>query len=96
MTAVEAPGVIASIAICVLCVATSAACAGLLGRAYVRSNGLSLLLWSAIGFGFFALNNLLLALDLLVFTSVDLSPWRQATAGLGLAAILYGFVWQTR
>jgi hypothetical protein len=84
-----------SVAIYLLCVITSAACAGLLGRAYAKGRT-PLLLWTAIGFVFFAVNNLLLALDLVVFTTVDLSPWRQLAAGLGLASILYGFVWQAR
>jgi hypothetical protein len=84
-----------SVLVYLLCVATSAACAGLLGRAYLRART-QILLWTAIGFAFFALNNLLLALDLLVFTQIDLSPLRQATAGLGLASILFGFVWQVK
>ncbi len=78
-----------------LCVATSVACAGLLGRAYVRSRT-RLLLWTAISFGFFALNNLLLAADLLVFTTVDLWLWRQLAAGLGIATLLFGFIWESR
>ncbi len=83
-----------SVAIYVLCVVTSAACAAMLGRAYAKGRT-PILLWTAVGFSFFALNNLLLAADLVVFTRVDLSPWRQLTAALGLASILYGFVWRT-
>ena len=40
-----------------LCFVTSLACAWLLGRSFLR-NGTRLLLWSAICFGFLALNNL--------------------------------------
>ncbi|HUZ13714.1 MAG TPA: DUF5985 family protein [Caulobacteraceae bacterium] len=78
-----------------LCVATSALCAGLLARAYFRART-RLLLWTAVGFAFFALNNLLLAIDLLLLPAVDLSLWRQAAAGLGLLALLYGFIWEVR
>ena len=78
-----------------LCVATSAGCAGLLGRAYVRSRT-RLLLWTAVSFGFFALNNLLLAADLLVFKDVDLWIWRQLAAGLGVATLICGFIWESR
>jgi hypothetical protein len=51
-----------------------------------------LLFWTAVSFGFFTVNNLLLAADLLVFTSIDLLVWRQLAAGLGLAALLFGFI----
>ncbi len=78
-----------------LCVATSVACAGLLGRAYARSRA-RLLLWTAASFVFFALNNLLLAADLLVFTRLDLWLWRQLAAGLGVATLIVGFIWESR
>lgn len=82
---------IAPVLIYGLCVLTCASCAALLVRAYARS-GLRLLFWTAISFGFFTLNNLLLAADLLVFTSIDLLVWRQLAAALGLGALLYGFI----
>ena len=78
-----------------LCVATSALCAALLARAYLRSRT-RLLLWTATCFVFFAINNLLLVADALLFPDIDLSPWRQAAAGLGLASLLYGFIWEAR
>jgi hypothetical protein len=78
-----------------LCLAASASCAGLLGRAYART-GTRLLLWTAISFCFFALNNLILVLDMLVFADADLWPWRQAAAGAGLSVLLFGFVWEMR
>lgn len=85
----------AEVAIYLLCLATSVICAALLGRAYVRART-RLLLWTSVSFGFFALNNLLLAADMLVFTQVDLWALRQLAAGLGLATLLCGFVWETR
>jgi hypothetical protein len=78
-----------------LCLATSLACAGLLGRAYYRARS-RLLLWTSVSFTFFALNNLLLVADMLIFTEVDLLPWRQLAAGLGVATLIYGFVWEIR
>jgi hypothetical protein len=78
-----------------LCLATSLACAGLLARAYFRARS-RLLLWTSISFVFFAINNLLLVFDLLVFTSTDLLPWRQLAAGLGVGTLLYGFVFEAR
>lgn len=78
-----------------LCLATSIACAGLLGRAYRRTRT-GLLLWTSISFTFFAINNLLLVADMLIFTEVDLLLWRQAAAGLGIATLIFGFVWEAR
>ncbi|HWW25734.1 MAG TPA: DUF5985 family protein [Caulobacter sp.] len=77
----------------VLCMLASMTCAGLLARAW-RASRSRLLLWTAISFGFLALNNLLLVADLVVFTQVNLLPYRQASAGLAIATLLYGFIWE--
>jgi hypothetical protein len=79
----------------ILCLVASAGCATLLGRAYLRSRT-RLLLWTAASFCFFALNNLVLAVDMLLVPDVDLWVWRQAAAGAGLAVLLFGFVWEMR
>jgi heme A synthase len=76
-----------------LCFLTSAACAWLLMRTY-RRNGVRLLLWSGLCFGFLALNNLMVMVDLLLVPYVDLLYPR---IGLSLAAVLlllYGLVWE--
>jgi hypothetical protein len=76
-----------------LCLATSAACAWLLGRTWRRTRA-RLLFWSALCFAFLALNNLFVILDLLVIPYADL---RLVRVGLSLAAIavlLYGFIWK--
>ncbi|WP_293677668.1 DUF5985 family protein [uncultured Phenylobacterium sp.] len=78
-----------------LCLAASASCAALLGRAYLRSR-MRLLLWTAVAFCFFALNNLALVVDMLLLPGVDLWVWRQAAAGAGLAVLIFGFVWEVR
>lgn len=76
-----------------LCLATSAACALLLARSYLRDRA-RLLLWVAAGFAALAVNNLLLVADLILLPSVDLWIWRQVAAGVGIAVLLYGFLWE--
>ena len=81
-------------AVYVLCMLASLACAGLLARAWLRSRS-RLLLWTAVSFGFLALNNLLLVADLVVFvTQVDLLPYRQASTAAAIAVLLYAFIWE--
>lgn len=82
-------------AVYLLCLCASALCAGLLIRAYLQ-NRTRLLLWTALSFGFLTVNNLLLVGDMLVFQSVDLWIWRQASAAAAVGLLLYGFVWETK
>jgi hypothetical protein len=77
----------------VLAVLTCLACTVLLFRGYAAS-GLRLLLWSALCFVFLTVNNLLLFFDLVVFTELDLRPWRLAAALAGLLFLLYGFIFE--
>lgn len=79
-------------AVYLLCFLTSGACAWLLARNYHRT-GARLLMWSALCFGFLALNNAVVFLDALVFPNVDLALTR---LGLSLAAVtvlIFGFIW---
>jgi hypothetical protein len=77
-----------------LCFVTSLACAWLLGRSFLR-NGTRLLLWSAICFGFLALNNLALVFDLVVWpASVDLRLLRTSLALAAVVSLIWGFVWE--
>lgn len=76
----------------ILCALTSIACAVLLVRGYLRSRA-RFLLWSALCFVGLGLNNVLLFLDLIVFTKVDLLFWRNAVALLAVSMLLYGLVW---
>ena len=78
-----------------LCTLTSALCAWLLLRGYAASR-VRLLLWGGICFAGLALNNLLLLIDLSVVPEVDLSVWRSVPALLGVAALVYGLVWEGR
>ena len=76
-----------------LCFFTSAVCAWLLGASY-RRNGTTLLLWSAICFGFLALNNLALVLDLVIWPDVDLRMVRLTMSLAAVASLIWGFVWE--
>lgn len=77
-----------------LCLLTSGLCAILLFRAWWMGRS-RLLLWTAIAFGFFALNNLALAADMLVFTQTSLWPFRLVPNVLAFGVLLYGFIWET-
>lgn len=81
-------------AVYVLCFLTSAVCAALLVRSYLRSRT-RLLMWSAACFTLLALNNLLLVVDLLVLPAVDLSLLRSLSSLAAVATLLYGFIWET-
>lgn len=76
-----------------LCLLASALCAGLLLRAWRQSRS-RLLLWTATAFVFLAVNNLFLVLDMVVFPSVFLWPWRQAASLLAVGVLVYGFIWE--
>jgi hypothetical protein len=77
-----------------LCALTSLACAWLLLRAYARTR-FRLLLWSGLCFAGLTLNNVLLVLDRLVFTEVDLSGLRLVTGFVAMALLVFGLVWES-
>jgi hypothetical protein len=76
-----------------LCVATSLLCAYLLARAYRRGRT-KLLIWSAACFALLALNNLVLAVDVLLLPTVDLTFLRLLTSLAGVMVLLFGFIWE--
>jgi hypothetical protein len=76
-----------------LCLLTSVVSAALLVRSYRRSRT-RLLLWSAACFGLFALNNLLIVLDILVLPRLDLGILRTSCTLAAVATLLYGFIWE--
>ncbi|HVO47909.1 MAG TPA: DUF5985 family protein [Steroidobacteraceae bacterium] len=78
-----------------LCAITSIVCAGLLWRAF-RTSRIRLLLWASLCFVGFALNNLLLFVDLILLPQVDLFLWRTLPALLGVMLFLYGLVRESR
>jgi hypothetical protein len=75
-----------------LCALTSTFCAVLLVRAY-RGGRTRFLLWSSLGFLAFAVNNILVFIDLVVVDNVDLSVARNAVAFVGSMTLLVGFIW---
>jgi len=78
-----------------LCFATSLLCLVLLARSYIQNGG-KLLLWSALGFVFLAINNLLVVIDLVLLpNSIDLLPFRNLSSLAAVAVLLYGFIWET-
>jgi hypothetical protein len=78
-----------------MCVATSLLCAYLLARAYRRSRT-KLLIWSALCFALLAVNNLVVAADVLLLPTIDLTMLRLATSLAAVAVLLYGFIWESR
>ncbi len=79
-------------AVYILCFLTSSACAFLLARNY-RRTGARLLMWSALCFGFLALNNLVVSIDLLILPDVNLALLRLGFSLAAVAVLLFGFVW---
>ena len=82
-------------AIYLLCAAASLVVALMLLRQYLKSRT-RLLLWSLVCFTGLAANNVLVYIDLVVYTGVDLSVYRSAAGAAAMAAMLYGLVWETR
>lgn len=77
-----------------LCSLTSLACAWVLFASYRRTRH-RLLFWSGSCFAVMTVSNVLLLLDKVVFpTSLDLLPYRLATALLALALLLYGLIYE--
>jgi hypothetical protein len=77
-----------------MCLATSALCAALLVRSYL-GNRTRLLLYSAICFIGLGLSNALLFVDLAVLPEIKLALLRQLTTLTGMAALIYGFIWES-
>lgn len=76
-------------AIYALCALTALACAVLLLRSYLRTR-YRLLLWSGLCFAGLTANNLMLVLDQVVFTHVDLSLWRFVLALISVLLLVGG------
>jgi Family of unknown function (DUF5985) len=80
-------------AVYILGVLVTLCCGVLLTRAYTNVKK-RLLLWSAVCFYFLAISNLLVFLDLVIFTDVDLYRWRLAIAAVAMLILLYGLIWE--
>jgi hypothetical protein len=82
-------------AVFLLSALTSAACAALLFRGWRRSST-RLLFWSGWCFAGLAVNNLLLFLDTVVITGLDLALPRSLATLVGLSLLVYGLIWEAR
>ena len=87
-------GSLVEVVIYLLCVATSLLCAYLLARAYGRGHR-KLLICSSICFGLLAMNNLALAVDILLLPDIDLALARVVMSVVAVSVLLYGFIWET-
>lgn len=76
-----------------LAILTSLACTVLLLRSYTRTRA-RLLLWTALCFVGLTFSNLFLFIDYIIVPHVDLYVWRVGSALVGVAVLLYGFVWE--
>ncbi|NUP13123.1 MAG: hypothetical protein HOW73_44345 [Polyangiaceae bacterium] len=83
-------------AVYILCAITSIACCVLLLRGWLNSRS-RLLFWSGLSFAGYAINNVLLFVDLVVVpTAIDLALLRSATALVATTIIVFGLVWESR
>jgi hypothetical protein len=78
----------------VLCTVTSVFVAALLFRSYRRSRS-RLLMWSTLCFIGLAINNILLVIDLIVVTDVNLHALRSGTAIAALSLLIVGLIWES-
>lgn len=76
-----------------LCGVGSVLCALMLMRGY-RKDRSQLLLWSSVCFGFLALNNIVLVLDLVLLPDLEFSGafWRNFMAAVAGSTLLYGLI----
>lgn len=77
-----------------LCALTSAACAAVLIREYVRRHT-RLLLWSSLSFICLALSNAMVFTDFVILPARDLSLVRAGSAVTAVVLLLFGLVWHT-
>jgi hypothetical protein len=78
-----------------LCALTSTFCALLQVRSYRRQRS-GLLLWSSACFVGFAINNVMLFVDLVVVPDVDFSLVRTASALAAVVMLLVGLIWESK
>lgn len=79
----------------ILCAIAALLCAWLLARAYRRAPS-HLLLWSSVCFVALALNAILVVLDLLWFTQVDLRLLRIIVASTGVFTLLWALIVESK
>lgn len=77
-----------------LCMISSLVCLILLARGYLRTR-VKLLFWGALCFVGYAVNNLFLFLDVVMFPDVNLIAARNLSTFFALAVLFYGLIWET-
>ncbi len=79
----------------ILCALMSIACAVLLTKSYLKSYN-RLLLWSAISFGFLALNNSILFVDLVLLPDMNFQGLfiRNFLGAIAGSVLVYGLIWE--
>jgi hypothetical protein len=80
-------------AVYILCLVSSAVCAWLLIRSYLR-NQTRFLLWTACCFALLAANNLAVVVDLLLVSSIDLRIVRHLFSLGAVAVLIHAFVYE--
>lgn len=80
-------------AVNLLCTLTSLVCTILLARGYMRSR-VPLLLWSAVCFGLFTVNNILLFIDIdsYMFPPTNLASVRAIPSAIGVVVLCYALI----
>ena len=80
-----------AVAVYVLGILITALCTLLLLRAYAKV-GQKLLLWAGLCFAGLTVANILLFVDLVIWTDVSLYTWRLSAAAVAMLLLLYGLV----
>lgn len=76
----------------ILCALTSLLCAVMLFKAFTKSK-FRLLFWSSMGFTGFAISNILLFIDVVVFPDVTfIINLRSIPAVIGMITMIYGLI----
>jgi hypothetical protein len=79
-------------AVFILCAVTSGVCGGLLLRGW-RHSGVRLLLFAALCFIGFTVNNVMLVVDELLLPDRDLELTRDLSGFAAVAVLLVGLIW---
>jgi hypothetical protein len=82
-------------AIYLLSAATCLLCAVLLLRGYAQRR-VRLLLWSGLCFVGLMLENVMMYVDFVIYTDVNLAILRKLPAVIALSLLLFGLVWDSR
>jgi hypothetical protein len=83
-----------AVAVYVMGILVTALCALLLLQGYAKTKQ-KLLLWSGLCFIGLTFSNVLLFLDLAVWTEINLYTWRLSAAAVSLLVLIYGLVWES-